>query len=73
MKLYISLAFLERNIQKSLKKSCIILLMLGILSVPAFQVLAAENDTSGTEQPVPTLTPSPVPIRELVTKGNKIY
>ena len=47
--------------------------MLGILSVPAFQVLAAENDTSGTEQPVPTLTPSPVPIRELVTKGNKIY
>lgn len=37
MKLYISLAYLERNIQKSLKKSCIILLMLGILSVPAFQ------------------------------------
>ena len=58
---------------KSLKKLCIILLMLGVLSVPAFQALAAENDTSGTEQPVPTLTPSPVPIRELVTKGNKIY
>lgn len=47
--------------------------MLGNLSVPAFQALAAENDTSDTEQPVPTLTPSPVPIRELVTKGNKIY
>ena len=47
--------------------------MLGNLSVPAFQALAAENDTSGTEQPVPTLTSSPVPIRELVTKGNKTY
>lgn len=45
--------------------------MMGILTVPVFQVQATENDVLVTEQPSPT--PSAVPIRELVTKGNKIY
>ena len=38
-----------------------------------FGVQAAENDIPVTEQSGVSPTPSPVPIRELVTKGNKIY
>lgn len=56
---------------KTLKKIFFVLLMMGILTVPVFQVQATENDVLVTEQPSPT--PSAVPIRELVTKGNKIY
>ena len=56
---------------KTLKKLFFVLLMMGILTVPVFQVQATENDVLVTEQPSPT--PSAVPIRELVTKGNKIY
>ena len=44
-----------------------------VLAVPVFGVQAAENDIPVTEQSGVSPTSSPVPIRELVTKGNKIY
>ena len=58
---------------KTLKKLLFIIMAVAVLAVPVFGVQAAENDIPVTEQSGVSPTPSPVPIRELVTKGNKIY
>ena len=58
---------------KTLKKLLFIIMAFAVLAVPIFGVQAAENDIPVTEQSGVSPTPSPVPIRELVTKGNKIY
>ncbi|MFR7832718.1 MAG: hypothetical protein ACLU3F_16305 [Blautia wexlerae] len=58
---------------KTLKKLLYIIMAVAVLAVPVFGVQAAENDIPVTEQSGVSPTPSPVPIRELVTKGNKIY
>lgn len=58
---------------KTLKKLLFIIMAVAVLAMPVFGVQAAENDIPVTEQSGVSPTPSPVPIRELVTKGNKIY
>ena len=58
---------------KTLKKLLYIIMAVAVLAVPVFGVQAAENDIPVTEQSGVSPTSSPVPIRELVTKGNKIY
>ena len=58
---------------KTLKKLLFIIMAVAVLAMPVFGVQAAESDIPVTEQPGVSPTPSPVPIRELVTKGNKIY
>ena len=58
---------------KTLKKLLFIIMAVAVLAMPVFGVQAAESDIPVTEQPGVSSTPSPVPIRELVTKGNKIY
>ena len=58
---------------KTLKKLLFIIMAVAVLAVPVFGVQAAENDIPVTEQSGVSPTSSPVPIRELVTKGNKIY
>lgn len=58
---------------KTLKKLLYIIMAVAVLAVPVFGVQATENDIPVTEQSGVSPTPSPVPIRELVTKGNKIY
>ena len=58
---------------KTLKKLLFIIMAVAVLAMPVFGVQAAENDIPVTEQSGVSPTSSPVPIRELVTKGNKIY
>ena len=58
---------------KTLKKLLFIIMAVAVLAMPVFGVQAAESDIPVTEQSGVSPTPSPVPIRELVTKGNKIY
>ena len=58
---------------KTLKKLLFIIMAVAVLAMPVFGVQSAESDIPVTEQPGVSPTPSPVPIRELVTKGNKIY
>ena len=58
---------------KTLKKLLFIIMAVAVLAMPVFGVQAAESDIPVTEQLGVSPTPSPVPIRELVTKGNKIY
>ena len=58
---------------KTLKKLLFVIMSVVVLAMPVFYVQAAESDISVTEQSEASPTPSPVPIRELVIKGNKIY
>ena len=58
---------------KTLKKLLYIIMAVAVLAVPVFGVQAAENDIPVTEQSGVSPTSSPVPIRKLFTKGNKIY
>lgn len=58
---------------KTLKKLLYIIMAVAVLAMPVFGVQAAESDIPVTEQSGVSPTSSPVPIRELVTKGNKIY
>ena len=55
---------------KTLKKLLFIIMAVAVLAMPVFGVQAAESDIPVTEQSGVSPTPSPVPIRELVTKGN---
>ena len=52
---------------KTLKKLLFIIMAVAVLAMPVFGVQAAESDIPVTEQLGVSPTPSPVPIRELVT------
>ena len=54
---------------KTIKKLLLAVVVLTIFTVSSFTVSAAEDNTPSVEQPSPTV----VPVRQLVTEGNKIY
>ena len=65
----------EKKVYENTSKKVVlfIIMAVAVLAMPVFGVQAAESDIPVTEQLGVSPTPSPVPIRELVTKGNKIY
>ena len=63
----------EKKVYENIEKLLFIIMAVAVLDMPVFCVQAVESDISVTEQSEASPTPSPVPIRELVTKGNKIY
>ncbi len=54
---------------KRIRKLLFIVLMVIVCTVPAWTAHASEDGTQIAEK----ISPTPVPIRQLVTKGNKIY